>query len=147
MIVRYENEQDGLDPMNGMVIDSSAQLTKLLDSRRNEAPFFARLSSDNGFEIMAGIGGEVGCIQYSRSDGLPPYLMAVSSHPTMKHGCVEFLTANTPTPIAARYIINFDEVKTIALYFLESGERSNVVSWQVLNPKAVREDRSPHADS
>ncbi len=89
---------------------------------------------------MAGIGGNVGCVQYSRSDGLPPYLMAVSSHPAMKRGCVEFLTANTPTPIAARYIISFDEVKAIVIDFLKAGERSDVVLWQVLSPTAVRED-------
>ena len=140
MIVRYDNEQDELDPMNRTVIGSSAQLSELLDGRRNNAPFFVRLSGDNGFEIMTGIGGNVGCVQYSRSDGSPPCLMAVSSRPVMKRGCVEFLTANTPTPIAARYIISFDEVKAVAIDFLKAGGRSNVVSWQILNPKAVRED-------
>lgn len=140
MIVHYDNEQDDLDPMNRTVVGSSAQLSELLDSRRNNAPFFARFSSDNGFEIMVGIGGNVGCVQYSRGDGSPPYLMAASFHPPMKHGCVEFLTADTPTPVAARYIISFDELKTIATHFLATGERSNAVSWQILNPKATRED-------
>jgi len=65
----------------------------------------------------------------------------------MKRGCVEFLTANTPTPIAARYIISFDEVKAIAIDFLKAGGRSNVVSWQILNPKAVREDIERQSDS
>ncbi|MGB6536629.1 MAG: Imm1 family immunity protein, partial [Xanthobacteraceae bacterium] len=82
-------------------------------------------------------GGNVGCVQYSRSDGSPPYLMAGSSRPPMKRGCVEFLTADTPTPIAARYIISFDELKTIAVHFLKTGERSDTVYWQVLNPRAV----------
>lgn len=140
MRVHYDNEQDDLDPMNRTVIGSSAQLLELLASRKNNAPFFVRLFGDNGFEIMIGVGGNVGCAQYSRSDGSPPCLMAVSSRPAMKRGCVEFLTANTPTPIAARYIIGFDEVKAIAIDFLKAGERSNVVSWQILNPKAVRED-------
>ncbi len=147
MIVHYDNEQDDLDPMNRTVVGSGAQLSELLDSRRNNAPFFARFSSDNGFEIMVGIGGNVGCVQYSRGDGAPPYLMAVSSRPPMKRGCVEFLTANTPTPIAARYILSFDEVKTIAIHFFKTGERSNAVSWQILNPRATREDVERHLDS
>jgi hypothetical protein len=147
MIVRYENEQDDLDSMNRMVIGSSAQLSELLDSRRDDAPFFARLSGDNGFEIMAGIGGNVGCVQFSRSDGSPPYLMAVSSHPPMKRGCVEFLTADTPTPVAARYIISFDELKTIAIHFLKTGQQTDAVSWQVLNPTANREDVERPIDS
>jgi hypothetical protein len=147
MIVRYDNEQDDFDPVNRTVVGSSAQLSELLDSRRNNAPFFARLSSDNGFEIMVGIGGNVSCVQYSRSDGSPPYLMAVSSRPPMKRGCVEFLTADTPTPIAARYIISFDELKMIAIHFLKTGERSDIVSWQVLNPRATREDVERLPDS
>jgi hypothetical protein len=147
MNVLYANQQDDSDPINGTVIAESVQLLALLESKRKNAPFFARFSGDNGFEIMVGIGGEVGCVQYSRSDGKRPYLMAVSADPPMRNGYVEFLAADTPTPCAARYIIRFDEVKKVALYFLQTGERSDTVSWQALNPRAIREDaeRSGHA--
>lgn len=147
MIVRYENEQSASDPLNGTVVAGSLKLTQILESSRDNAPFFARFTSENGFEIMIGIGRDVGCAQYSRSDGMPPYLMAVSSDPPMRRGCLEFLAANTPTPIAARYIISFDELKTVALYFLKTGKRCNSISWQVLDPKAVREDIERSADS
>ena len=147
MIVRYDNEQSASDPLSGTVIDGSLRLAQLLESRRDNAPFFARLTADNGFEIMIGIGRDVGCVQYSRSNGGPPYLMAVSYDPPVKRGCVEFLAANTPTPIAARYIINFDELKAIALHFLNTGERSGSTSWQVLNPRAAREDMERPLDS
>jgi hypothetical protein len=56
--------------------------------------------------------------------------MAVSQTPPMKNGDVEFLTANTLTPIPARYILSFDEFKQIALHFLETGERSDAVKWE-----------------
>jgi hypothetical protein len=126
--------------MNGTAIAGSVQLVELLDSRRKNAPFFARFFADNGSEIMVGIGSDVGCVQYSRSDGMRPYLMAVSADPPIKSGYVEFLAADTPTPCAARYIIRFDEVKKVTLHFLQTGERSDAVSWQVLNPRATRED-------
>jgi hypothetical protein len=58
----------------------------------------------------------------------------------MKRGYVEFLTANTPTPVAARYIISFDELKEVVLYFLQTGERSDAVVWQKLNLQALKED-------
>lgn len=58
----------------------------------------------------------------------------------MRGGYVEFLVGDTPTPIAARYILSFEELKTVALYFLETGGRSDRVSWRELDPKAVRED-------
>jgi hypothetical protein len=140
MKIRYTNQQDDCDPMNGTIIASSIKLSELLDDRRNNAPFLARISSDHGFEIMVGIGGDVGCVQYSRSDGKAPYLMAVSAHPPMKGGYVEFLAANTPTPIAGRYIVSFGELKEIALHFLKTGERSDAVSWRELDPRAILED-------
>lgn len=140
MKVRYDNEQNTTDPMNGKLISENMNLLELLDDRRREHPFIFRLSGDNGFELLVGLGLDLGCVQYSASNGDPPYLMAVSARPPMKRGYMEFLTANTPTPFAARYIISFDELKEIALYFLQAGERSNVVSWQILNPKAIRED-------
>ena len=140
MKVWYINQQDDSDPVNGAVITGSEMLTALLNSRRSRPPFLALFSGDNGFEIMVGIGGNIGCIQYSRSDGKAPYLMAVSAHPPMKSGYVEFLTADTPTPFAARYILNFDEVKKVALDFLKTGERSDAVSWRSLEPGAIEED-------
>ena len=129
MHVLYANQQDDLDPMNGTVIDG-VKLAELLDGRRKKPPFLARLSGENGFELMIGIGGNVGCAQYSRSDGELPYLMAESANSPIKSGGVEFLTANTATPIPARQILRFGELKEIALHFLETGERSNAVCWR-----------------
>ena len=130
MKVRYLNYQNELDPMNGAIITENAKLAKLLVDRRNEHPFLAELSGDNGFHIEFGIGGDVGCVQYSSVDGKGPYLMAVSPRPRRKSGHVEFLTANTPTPVPARNILSFDELRQIALYFLETGQRSNAFSWE-----------------
>jgi hypothetical protein len=130
MKVQYANQQDDSDPMNGTVIAESGKLEELLNWRRNKPPFFIRLSGANGYEIMVGIGGEVGCVQYSRSDGEPPYLVAVPPRPHMTSGDVEFLTGNTLTPVPARNIVSFEELKQIAIYFLQTGERSDVVSWE-----------------
>jgi hypothetical protein len=79
MKLLYENQQEDADPMNGMIISGGAQLDAALDAGRIGTPVFVRLSGDNGFEIMVGIGHNVGCIQYSRSDGEPPYLVALFS--------------------------------------------------------------------
>jgi hypothetical protein len=132
MKVRYVNQQDDTDPMNGVEIAESALLTELLDRRRNNPPFFGRFSGDNGFELMIGFGGDFGCVQFSRSDGEPPYLMAVPPCPHMTSGDVEFLTADTPTPVPARNILSFDELKQVALHFVQTGGRSEAVSWKAI---------------
>jgi hypothetical protein len=118
MNILYANQQDKLDATNGAIIAEGAKPAELLEGRRKKPPFLARLSADNGFELMIGIGGNFGCAQYSRSDGMPPYLMAISANPPMKSGGIEFLTADTPTPIAAREILAFHELKEVAIHFL-----------------------------
>jgi immunity protein Imm1 of predicted polymorphic toxin system len=138
MKVRYLNYQTKSDPMNGVEITEPAKLAELLDGRRNEPPFLAELSGDNGYHIEFGIGGNFSCVQFSRSDREPPYLMAVSPHPSMKSGYLEFLTANTPTPVPARNILSFDELKEIAIHFLQTGEQSDIVSWRDLKRDAKR---------
>ena len=140
MIVWYLSHQDKSDPMNGCPIELKDELVKLFHRRRNQRPFVAELSGANGFQITFGIGTDLCCVQYSRTDGAPPYLMAVSPHPPMRRGLVEFIAANTLTPFAARYIISFEELKEIALHFLETGERSNKFNWLPFDPKAYKED-------
>lgn len=130
MKMEYFSEQDGeLDPMNGKIIADDATLTALLNSKRNASPFVFRLRGDNGFQLVCGIGCGLGCVEHRRVGGDLPYLMAVSENPPMKSGDIEFLMADTPTPIAARYIVRFDELKEIALHFLRTGERSDAVTW------------------
>jgi hypothetical protein len=144
MKVRYLNYQTESDSMNGAVITDEAKVAELLNGRRNQPPFLAELAGDNGFQIMMGIGRDLCCVQYSPANGKAPYLMAVSFHPPMKTGYVEFLTANTPTAIASRYIISFDELKVIAFNFLKTGERSGEMLWQELDPRAIKEDAERH---
>jgi hypothetical protein len=132
MNLQYLNQQDDSDPMNGSVIVKSADLMELLDSKRNEAPFVAELRGDNGFMLVFGIGGGIGCVEHRRTDGDLPYLMAVSQHPPIESGDIEFLCGGTPTPIPGRNILSFAELKQIATRFLETGERSDLVSWELV---------------
>jgi Immunity protein Imm1 len=132
VIVRYLNYQDKFDVLNGKPIDRKEQLAELLHRRRNQRPFVAELSGDNGFQIVFGISTDLCFAEHRRINGDLPYLMAVSPDPPRKQGDVEFYAANTPTPIPARNIIRFDELKQIALHFLETGERSDAVLWEPL---------------
>src|ERR1700684_1906623 len=97
MIVRYFNNQNKLDLMNGKAITESATLVALLGERRNDRPFIAKLLGENGFELVSGMGNDLCGVEHMCSNGDVPYLMAISARPPMKGGYVEFLTANTPT--------------------------------------------------
>ena len=129
MNVRYRNQQDKSDPMNDAVISETEHLSKLFEDRRKCMPFLASLDGDNGYELMIGLGSGVGWAQHSRQDGELPYLVAVPTRQRVRSGYVEFLINNTPTPMRARNILNFDEVKQIALHFLATGERDEAFTW------------------
>jgi hypothetical protein len=99
MKVRFKNQQDALYSMNGHAILTTLQFAKLLDDRRQDEPFLANLTADNGYELMIGLGSGVACAQFSSPDGEPPYLMAVPPRRQAEERCVEFLMNNTPTAI------------------------------------------------
>ena len=130
MNVEYENQQDHFDPMNRIVFSDGAKLGQLLDARKRQPPFGARLSGENGYELMIGLGGRFAFIQYSLSNGDPPYLLAMSENPPLKSGGIEFFVGNTPTPVTARHIIRFAELKEIAFHFIETGQRGSGVGWE-----------------
>jgi Immunity protein Imm1 len=130
MIVRIYDYQDQTSSLNGLTLTNDDQLLQVLESARTRQPFFAGLIGENGYELLIGIAGSFGCAQYSRSDGEPPYLVAVSSARIIAHDHFEFLAGNTPTPISSRYILPFEKVKKIASYFRATGARSTDVSWE-----------------
>jgi hypothetical protein len=130
MIVRFFDQQDESNPLNGSIIADNEQLSRILDSLQTRKPFLAQLFGDNGYNLMVGIGGTIGCVQYSRSDGNSAYLVAVASNPTAEDGDIEFLLGNTATPVSVRHILPFEKVKEIAGYFLETGARSAKVCWE-----------------
>ena len=130
MKVQYRNRQDNSVPMNQTILSGRDQLARLLDARRKSAAFIAELSADSGFHLMIGIGDSVGFAQYSRTDGGLPYLVATPEQRRVQSRYVDFLINNTPTPIPGHYVLSFDEVKKIALYFSETGERDNAFRWE-----------------
>src|ERR1700683_1098600 len=137
MIIYFRNYQDERDPNHRRAISSEDELISLLDRARSEAPFIAEFCGAGDFHIEIGIGGDFGCVQYSRVDGTPPYLMAVSQRPAMKRGYIEFQCGGTPTPIPARNILRFDELREVVLHFMRTGERSNMAAFQP--PKTLDE--------
>lgn len=142
MIIYFHNYQDELDPNNGRAISRDDELSALLDHARKAPPFVAEFCGASDFHITIGVGGDFGCVQYSRVDGMPPYLVAVSHHPPMKRGCIEFLCGGTPTPIGSSNILTFEEMKEVVLHFLKTGERSDSVSWRPVGQATLKKMRN-----
>jgi hypothetical protein len=134
MNVEFFDRQDERNRLNGLRISETARLIELLDQLQvqlqRRTPFFYELIGENGHEILVGIDGNGGCVQYSRTDGSPPYFMALSAAPEQSEGFVEFLIGGTKTPVPSRYYLPTDAVHQIATYFQVTGERSPKISWE-----------------
>lgn len=140
MIIFFRNYEDKQDPNHGRAMSSDDDLAGFLDEARKRPPFTAEFSGAGDFELVVGIGGEFGCAQFSRMDGRPPYLMAVSPRPPMKRGVIEFMCGGTPTPIGSSNILRFDELKEVLIHFMRTGERSSAVTWRPVRPSETKED-------
>ena len=132
MNVQFQDLQENDNPRNGEGFADLYELLGLLDElRHSRPPFMCELVGDNGFTLTVGIGGESACIQHARSDGTPPYLMAVDPKPLGSTGEEkEFLVGGTATPIDGRYCLPFAKVKEVVAEFLASGSRSAAVNWE-----------------
>ena len=130
MIVKFFDRQNESNPLNGHLVERDNELLQIFDDLRNRAPFFTELVGENGHNLLVGTGGATGCVQYSRNDGRPPYLMALGPDVESPEEYLEFLTGNTPTPVPRRYALPFKLVKEIAVHFRQTGARSPVVSWE-----------------
>jgi hypothetical protein len=115
---------------NTVAIASKKQLLDLLETFPERLPFFCEFVADNGYRLLVGIRGGLGCVQYSSPDHNPPYLVAVETDQQLPDDYVDFLMANTDTPVLARYCLPFEKVKDIVVYFLDTGNRSPAVPWE-----------------
>ena len=129
MRAQFFDRQDAENPLNGKMLDDPAVLQEIVHSSQERAPFLAELIGINERKLLLGLGSAYGCVQFSSTDGEPPYLMAVAEKPEQE-GEQAFLMGNTPTPVPQRYCIPMRKVVEIATVFLISGERASNVEWE-----------------
>jgi hypothetical protein len=131
MMTRFLDLEDDHNPLNGTVIQNRSQLKVLFTSFRDRAPFLGELTGDNGFRIILGLGKtDQACVQFSTTDNLPPYLVAISPSATSSEVDMEFLMGGTPTPISRRNCLPLGLVEEIAATFVETGKRMLDVDWE-----------------
>ncbi len=130
MNVRFFDRQDSSNPCHGALVESPEWLLARLAELQQRPASFCELEADNGFNLLIGVGNEEGCAQYSASDSSPPYLMTVDKCADGREEYLDFLTANTDTPVLRRYCLSIDSIKETALVFFETGQRSEGVSWK-----------------
>jgi len=129
MTVTFQDLQDLDDSMNGARVETPAALAGLFRSLRGRKPFMFELRRGNGPMLTVGLAGDCGSVQFSPSDGKPPYEMAVGNETSEEEGFVDFLVGNTPTPVPQRFCLPIDKVLKVAEDFLLHGSKSSTVRW------------------
>lgn len=130
MTVFFFDRQDTTNPSQGAKIESPEWLLARLSELQQRPPSFCELEAENGYSLLLGVGPERGCVQFSGTDGSRPYLMALADDDRDDEEYMEFLTANTDTPIPRRYCLPMDEIRQISSVFLTTGQRSGSVTWE-----------------
>ena len=130
MIVTFFDRQDEGNPLNGSSFSEASALLDCLHKLSSRPPFLCEVQNENGFKLLVGIGGHWSCIQHSRTDGSPPYLMAMPRMAQSDAADMEFLIGNTLTPIPSRYILKFELADKLVAVFAETGRRSDAVAWE-----------------
>jgi hypothetical protein len=131
IVTFFDREHNGSD-LDGVVIRNTAQLFQLLESFASRVPFICELVGENGYDLLVGVGTK-GFVQYSRTDGDPPYLVAVAPDAAGREEHedeIEFVMGGTATPIPFRNCMPFHNVREIAGYFLETGLIHPAFVWE-----------------
>ncbi len=129
MTAKFYDQERLNNPMNATYIKGGEDVEHLFSVLQDRPPFLFELVSDQGFKLLVGYAGDRATVQFSRSDGMPPYLMALGSAED-EGTYVTFLSGGTPTPISERFCLPIEQVKTIVGDFLVHGGTSASVEWE-----------------
>jgi hypothetical protein len=148
MRVKFLDMQARANPLNGKWIESREELELVFGKLRHREPFGLKLHGENGLTLDICLANAFGSVQCTTPDNA--YLLATkpgsapfaSTDNTSTHRLAfladeasglqspEFLVGGTPTPIPTRYVLPYDLVREIAVYFLETGGCRPDVSWE-----------------
>ena len=131
MMAQFFDLQDVSHGLNGTRVEDLGQLMTILNRLAHRRPFGFELIGENGKTLFIGISLKCGCVQFSSSDGDPPYWVAVApgEHDLETEG-MEYLIGRTLTPVLERHCVSIETLMQIIGHFLATGDRYRMVSWE-----------------
>ncbi len=129
-VIQFFDRQHKNNPLNGSQLTSESVIHDELERLGKGDPCFCELIHQNGHSLLIGIASEVACVQFSRTDGSLPYLMAVNDDPIQEADLVDFAMNDTPSPVPIQFCVAVAIAKSIATEFVRTGLRSRIVNWR-----------------
>ncbi len=119
------------NPMNGQLLATWHDIHTVFQSVCGRRPFMFQLQFQDGSRLDVGLAGDVGCVQHTHCDELPPYRMAcTAASQTSGTGEFEFVVGGTATPIDGCYCIPRQIVERIVKQYFEAGTLTDDVLWE-----------------
>jgi len=107
---------------------SVTEVERWLAGLSERDPFMFELAGENGYKLTIGLGNGIGCVQFSKSDGDPPYLVA-QAETLLVTERQEFSMGGTPTPVNPEFCLSSERVKDIAIHFATTGDKHPALIW------------------
>ncbi len=130
MSAMYFDRHNKSNPNNGAVLVDGAAAKVMLLKHEATKPFFSELVFDDQTKLLVGLGPEIGCAQFTNADDEPPYLVARIESENMREGFADFVIGNEPSEVPLRLCIPLDVLLEVVAYFVDTGRRSSIVSWE-----------------
>jgi Immunity protein Imm1 len=105
-------------------------LNEVFEFSKHLDPYVCEFIHSNGYRLTVGLGSELGCAQFSSTDGQPPYLLALSDPSLSDEECEEFLLGGTATEISKRHCLDINSLKKIIYSFCQTGEKPTDIVWE-----------------
>ena len=118
------------NPANGSDISEPEEIQVLFDKLRFGKPFICELESEDGYTLTLGLGSDTGCARYAYADGVEPFWLAIGDG-SIKGDHV-FYQDGQPITMVDRYCLPYDMVKSVAMYFIETGKQCPDVRWETV---------------
>ncbi|CAN5154424.1 hypothetical protein BH11CYA1_BH11CYA1_07270 [soil metagenome] len=107
---------------------TTTELTSFLRQLQSEEPSAGELVGENGYKLTVGIDGQVAFVQYSNTNGDPPYLVAQARTIVTKKKH-DFIVTGSPTEVDGKCCLPFSEFEKVVCDFMETGQKSPFVEW------------------
>lgn len=117
------------NPLTSTNFESGDEAIARLQGELNRVPHFVELQSDKNTKLLIGLGGEMGCAQFSSIAGDPPYLMACLPGHESLEGFEYFYISGELSEVPKQYCIPLGALLKVIKDFVDTGTQSHTVNW------------------
>ena len=132
MKVQYKNWSNIDDTLNGIVISDGPSARKLLATVAL-CPSFVELKREDGCKLLLGLGGDVGCAQFTPAPSAQVHSLMAALDDGNRDELMELSIRGRRVPMSRRYCLPLHTIQRLASDFTRFRYASRSVTWDELD--------------